>query len=192
MVNVPGEQAGVHFCPEGRGDGTQLKGRGAGPAWLAWDQKLPTPLRLCLALTSGLCMHIEMAPTVKLTARSVPLEGFWGLGALGLNYSEVDIVNSFFCLFVLLVVFMKKKKKTPKTKLSRAINGIKQHLSALNASVLETQGMWVLSLGQEDPLEEEMATHSRILAWRIPRTEEPGGLQFIESQRVRHEWSDVA
>ena len=82
---------------------------------------------------------------------------------------------------------MKKKKKTPKTTLSRAINGIKQHLSALNASVLETQGMWVLSLGQEDPLEEEMATHSRILAWRIPRTEEPGGLQFIESQRVRHE-----
>ena len=47
--------------------------------------------------------------------------------------------------------------------------------------------MWVRSLGQEDPLEEEMATHSRILAWRIPWTEEPGGLQFIELQRVRHE-----
>ena len=36
---------------------------------------------------------------------------------------------------------------------------------------------WVQSLGQEDPLEKEMATHSSILAWRIPRTEEPGGLQ---------------
>ena len=45
---------------------------------------------------------------------------------------------------------------------------------------------WVQSLGQEDPLEEEMATHSRILAWRIPWTEEPGGLQSIESQRVGH------
>ena len=77
-----------------------------------------------------------------------------------------------------------KKKQTPKTKLSRAINGIKQHLSALNASVLETQGMWVLSLGQEDPLEEEMATHSRILAREMLWTEEPGELQFMGSQSV--------
>ena len=40
-------------------------------------------------------------------------------------------------------------------------------------------GTWVQSLGWEDPLEEEMATHSSILAWRIPRTEEPGGLQSM-------------
>ena len=40
--------------------------------------------------------------------------------------------------------------------------------------------------GQEDPLEEGMATHSSTLAWRIPWTEEPGGLQFIGLQRVRH------
>ena len=46
---------------------------------------------------------------------------------------------------------------------------------------------WVQSLGQEDPLEKEMATHSSILAWRIPRTEEPGGLQSMGSQRVRHD-----
>ena len=44
----------------------------------------------------------------------------------------------------------------------------------------------VRSLGQEDPLEEGMATHSSILAWRIPWTEEPGGLQSIGSQRVSH------
>ena len=44
----------------------------------------------------------------------------------------------------------------------------------------------VLSLGWEDPLEEEMATHSSILAWRIPWTEEPGGLQSRELQRVRN------
>ena len=44
----------------------------------------------------------------------------------------------------------------------------------------------VQSLGQEDPLEEEMATHSRILAWRTPWTEEPGGLQSMRSQRVGH------
>ena len=44
----------------------------------------------------------------------------------------------------------------------------------------ETQETWVQSLGQEDPLEQEMATHSRILAWKIPWTEEPGGLQSME------------
>ena len=51
----------------------------------------------------------------------------------------------------------------------------------------ETQKTWILSLGREDPLEEEMATHSSILAWRIPWTEEPGGLQSMGSQRVRHD-----
>ena len=45
----------------------------------------------------------------------------------------------------------------------------------------------VRSLGQEDPLEEEMATHSSVLAWRIPWTEEPGGLQSTGSQRVGRE-----
>ena len=49
------------------------------------------------------------------------------------------------------------------------------------------QEMRVQSLGQEDPLEEEMATRSSILAWRIPWTEEPGRLQSMESQRVRHD-----
>ena len=43
------------------------------------------------------------------------------------------------------------------------------------------------SLGQEDPLEKETATHSSILAWEIPWTEEPGGLQSMGSQRVRHD-----
>ena len=47
--------------------------------------------------------------------------------------------------------------------------------------------MWVRSLGQEDPLEEGMATHSRILAWRLPKTEEPAGLQSIGSERVGHD-----
>ena len=44
----------------------------------------------------------------------------------------------------------------------------------------------VRSLGWEDPLEKEMITHSSILAWRIPWMEEPGGLQSMQSQRVRH------
>ena len=45
----------------------------------------------------------------------------------------------------------------------------------------------VRSLGREDPLEKEMATHSSVLAWRIPWMEEPGGLQFTGSQRVGHD-----
>ena len=45
----------------------------------------------------------------------------------------------------------------------------------------------VRSLGQESPLEEGMATHSNILAWRFQKTEEPGGLQSVVSQRVGHD-----
>ena len=51
-----------------------------------------------------------------------------------------------------------------------------------NLSVM--QETWVQFLGQEDPLEKGIATHSSILAWRIPWTEEPGGLQSMRSQRV--------
>ena len=51
-------------------------------------------------------------------------------------------------------------------------------------AILET---WVRSLGWEDPLEKGMATHSSILAWRIPWTEEPGGLQSTGSQKVGHD-----
>ena len=51
----------------------------------------------------------------------------------------------------------------------------------------EPQEMQVPFLGQEDPLEEEMATHSSILFWKIPWTEEPGGLQSMGLQRVGHD-----
>ena len=51
----------------------------------------------------------------------------------------------------------------------------------------EMQETWVRSLGREDPLEEEMATPSSVLAWRIPWTEEPGGLQSMGPQRVGHD-----
>ena len=56
----------------------------------------------------------------------------------------------------------------------------------------EPQETWLQSMGQEDPLEKGMATHSSILAWRIPWTEEPGGLQSIELQEVGHDWNDFA
>ena len=50
------------------------------------------------------------------------------------------------------------------------------------------QEIWVWPLGEEDPLEKGMATHPSILAWRIPWAEEPGGLQFMGSQRGGHDW----
>ena len=57
-----------------------------------------------------------------------------------------------------------------------------KHLS----TVQKTRGQ---SLGREDPLEKEMATHSSTIAWKIPWTEEPGGLQSMGSQRVGHDWA---
>ena len=59
----------------------------------------------------------------------------------------------------------------------------------LMQEMLET---WVRFLGQDDPLEEGMATHPSILAWRIPWTQEPGGPQSMWKQRVGHDWSDWA
>ena len=53
-------------------------------------------------------------------------------------------------------------------------------------NLTEMQEIQVQSLGQEDPLEKGMATYPSILAWRIPWAEEPGGIQSMESQRVRH------
>ena len=65
---------------------------------------------------------------------------------------------------------------------------VKTFLVAQTVKRLPTmQETLVRSLGQEDPLEKELTTHSSILAWRIPWTEEPGGLQSMWSQRVGHD-----
>ena len=53
----------------------------------------------------------------------------------------------------------------------------------------DIQEMWIWSQGQEDPLEREMTSHSSILAWKIPCTEEAGGLQSMGSQRIRYDWA---
>ena len=65
-------------------------------------------------------------------------------------------------------------------------SGLPRWLSGYrNLPAMKETQVW--SLGQEDPLEEGIATHPSILAWRIPGTEEPGGLHSIGSQRVRHD-----
>ena len=70
---------------------------------------------------------------------------------------------------------------------SRILEWVAISFSRGSSQFRERTQTQVLSLGREDPLEKEVATHSSILAWRIPWTEEPGGLQSIESQRVRHD-----
>ena len=74
---------------------------------------------------------------------------------------------------------------------SRGLDGLPWWLSG-KESACPMQETQVRSLGQEDALEESMATHSSVLTWRIPWTEEPGGLQSMGSQRVRCGWSDLA
>ena len=61
----------------------------------------------------------------------------------------------------------------------------------IHLSMQKMQETWVRSLGGEDPLEEEMATHSSFLAWEIPRVEDPGGLQSMGLQRVGHDWAHM-
>ena len=92
--------------------------------------------------------------------------------ALNLHTIVRKFINFSYCTFPVAVVI--KKKKT------------KKNLPAMQ----ETQCRLVRSLGREDPLEEGMAAHSGILAWWIPWTEEPGGLQSTGSQRVGQNWSD--
>ena len=69
-----------------------------------------------------------------------------------------------------------------------SIHGVAKRLGAQRLKHLPgIQETWVRSLGREDPLEKEMATHSSTLAWKIPWTEEPGRLQPMGSQRVGHD-----
>ena len=63
------------------------------------------------------------------------------------------------------------------------------HIAQSEKNLPAVQETQIWSLGQEDPLEKEMATHSSILAWKTPWTEEPGRLQSIGSQRVGHDWT---
>ena len=85
---------------------------------------------------------------------------------------------------VLLGLESKRKISTPPKSLFKIIGFLVAQLVKNLPAMQETQ---VQSLGREDPLDKGMATHSSILAWRIPWTEEPGGLQSMGSQRVRHD-----
>ena len=79
-------------------------------------------------------------------------------------------------------------KPIPNLDLAPDLVAVRTFLVAQMVKCLPTmRETWVRSLGQEDPLEKEIATHSSTLAWKIPWTEECGRLQFTGSQRVRHD-----
>ena len=80
----------------------------------------------------------------------------------------------------------------PRSRIARSYGSFGHIRGSVVKNPLALQETQVWSLGREDALEEGMAAHSSILAWRIPWTEEPGGLQSIRSQRVGHDWSDWA
>ena len=105
----------------------------------------------------------------------------------GIPYFEIDsLMTSAKTLFPSQVSF-------PGSRAVYLLGGVGCHLGFPGRSAVknlpampEMQETWIQSLGWEDPLEESIATHSSILARKIQRTEEPGGLQSIGSQRVRH------
>ena len=112
------------------------------------------------------------------------------LGVIQLLSRKTGCLASFKVLarrkHVNFLLILKMKSKLCKTVFIIEICGSKETEESVKnpPAMQETR---IQSLGQEDPLEKGMATHSSILAWRIPWTEEPGKLQFIGSQRVGHD-----
>ena len=88
---------------------------------------------------------------------------------------------------------MKEERKDPSRKKAFFVVGFIFIGSFLVAQMVKKlsamQETWIRSLSQEDPLEKGMVTHSSILAWRTPWTEEPGGLQSMGLQRAGHDWA---
>ena len=128
--------------------------------------------------------------------------GVFCLSLHALSLSAVSLAWWFPCQRICLQRENQIEGLSPDELASKAMQTYFSYLLLIRASQLtqqsrirlpmqETQERWVQSLGQEDPLEEEMATLSSILAWRIPLPEEPGGLQSMGSQRVRHDWAHM-
>ena len=120
---------------------------------------------------------VEVSPDfTDMWANSIPYFSFLRSSILFFSFPFLSFSIFFLFLKSVLIFFSGNPKIPP---------GFPDGSSVKNPpAVWET---WVQSLGWEDPLEKEMATHSSILAWEIPRTEEPGGLQSMGLQRVGHD-----
>ena len=137
--------------------------------WMNWSEYLPvtSPCHLCLS-----------ERVIWVLSRSVQVGGFQRSSLPGEACGRWMAFTTYLCKshsFHSSVGYRLKQNKR---------DGVAQRLKNLPAM----QETWVQSLGQEEPLEKEMATHCNILAWKVPWTEEPGGLQSTGSQRVGHDW----
>ena len=117
---------------------------------------------------------------------------------LGTDYQATGKLQRWICLTKMecrlndprssILLWFQVKKKNHKL-----VGGTRGERASLVAQSIKNppamRETWVGSLSQEDPLEEGMATHSSILAWKIPRREEPGRLMSMESQKVGHDWA---
>ena len=130
--------------------------------------------RLFYTSVSLLLSHIQEDFKEVLSHIPVFLKQTLEVGSKNLLFSHLTPQG---ILMRLIVIFQFENKSFTG---GREVNNL-----PVNAGDTET---WVQSLGQEDPLEEEMVTHSSILAGKIPWTEEPGGLQCLGSHRVGHDW----
>ena len=141
-----------------------------------------SPECICLGLLSGHCQCLCLPlPTVSQTGQSVEsylfssfCPGLWGCKCHKWLTQSLIAGN---------LGSREIKSQNEERANEEGASLVGQRLRPLPAM----QETWVQSLGQEDPLEKKMATHSGILAWRILWTEEPGGLQSTGSQRVGHD-----
>ena len=93
-------------------------------------------------------------------------KGFWAVLKSFWSFNHIDYIFPFWIILIRVPLVAQRVKRLP-----------------------AMRGTWVWSLGQEDPLEKEMATHSSTLAWKIPRMGEPSRLQSMGSQSVGHDWA---
>ena len=136
----------------------------------------PSAWKICLPFTSCWALFLSITPTISSGCVGHSLFNLGNyLGNLSFSWladGEGRRQNSYHCNLALLSLLLRVSLVAQMVK----------HLPAMR----ETR---VRSLGWEDPLEKEMATHSSILAWEIPWTEDPGRLQSMGSQRVGHDWA---
>ena len=123
----------------------------------------------------------EMAVHFSIHAWKIPwTEEPGGLQFMGSQEQDITLRLNHHHYSLLITDLVNGSMDFKAVKLERSVAQRVKHLPAM-------QETWVRSLGQEDPLEKEMATHSSTLAWKIPWTEKPGRLQSMGSQRVRHD-----
>ena len=129
------------------------------------------------------------SPFCSFSEDDAPSSQNWALLPVSLIMIFFDHNSSL--VWSVLIVFSATKKK--KSRYHTIFVSDLPHLASLVTQMVKSlpakRETWVQSLGQEDPLEKETATHSSILAREIPWTEEPGRLQSLGSQRVGHNWA---